>query len=81
MPHLLLSARRIREPQSYSSSSLLTPSPASIASSLIFFALARFLSSNLFNLVAELKTPFVPAPHAAHPGSFLYRFNAHPSQK
>lgn len=58
-----------------------TSSPASRASSRFCFSRSRFLSNSLFSFLATLKTPPVPDAHAAHEGSFRYRFSAQASQK
>lgn len=52
-----------------SSCSSLSSSPFSSASCLLLACLSRFFSNSFFSLLAELKTPAVPAPHAAHVGS------------
>lgn len=56
---------------------------SSASSSAFFFFSSRslFFSNSFFNFLAELNTPFVPAPHDAQVGSFLYLFRAHGSQK
>jgi len=58
-------------------------SAAALASSSAFFLSSYFcfFSKSLCRFFAPLKTPPVLASHAAHVGSFRYRFRAHDSQK